>query len=199
MKKVLITGGNGVLAQYVKKSFTDYQVLAPGHKELDITNDRLINSFFEKNSPEIVLHLAAKTNVDECEKSPEEAFLVNGDGTKNIAEVCKKTGSLLVYISTAAVFDGNKEVFYEEDEPDPVNTYGKSKLQGEKYIQEVLESFLIVRAAWLIGGGKKEKKFVSYVVDQLDKGAKEIKAVSDKYGTITYAKELADLIKELVL
>lgn len=197
--KILVTGGEGVLAQYIKKSLQNSSLLSPGHVELDVTDENAVNKYFKKNSPDAIIHLAAKTDVDWCEKNPEKAFLVNSEGTKNIAKACKDIGSLLVYISTAAVFSGEKNIFYEDDSVSPVNIYGKSKLQGEEYIKEALNKYLILRAAWLIGGGRKEKKFISYILDQLTSGAKEIKAVEDKYGTITYAKELSDLIRTFLI
>ena len=198
MKKVLITGGDGVLAEYIKNAFKNFVLFSPNHQELDITNKKAVQNFFKKNNPNTVIHLAAKTNVDECEKNPNDAFLINSQGTKNIAEACKRNNAFLVYISTAAVFNGKKDIYYEEDEKDPLNVYGKSKLLGENHIQEILNKFLIIRAAWLIGGGKKEKKFISYILDQLFKGAREIKAVNDKLGTLTYAKELAGVIKKFI-
>lgn len=197
--KFLITGGNGVLAQYLIPLQKNHILLSPDHEELDIIDEKAVNTYFQKNSPEIVIHLAAKTDVDWCENNPKEAFLVNSEGTKNIAKACKDMGSFLVYVSTAAIFNGEKNIFYEDDNPAPINTYGKSKLQGERYIQEILKKYLIVRAAWLIGGGRKERKFVSYIVDQLINGTKEIKAVNDKFGTITYAKELAELIRDFLV
>lgn len=194
-KKILITGGKGVLAGYVKKVFKDDIVFAPGHKGLDVTDKKAIGRFFKKHKPDIVIHLVAKTNVDECEKNPKEAFLVNSEGTKNMVEACKKGKAFLVYVSTAAVFNGRKDCFCEDDKKNPVNIYGQSKLRGEEYIQKILKDFLILRAGWLIGGGKKEKKFISYIVKQLRK-KKKLEVVNDKFGTITHAKELADFIKE---
>lgn len=194
-KKILITGGEGTLAGYVKKAFKDDIVFAPSHRALDVTDKKAIESFFKENKPGIVIHLAAKTNVDECEENPKEAFLVNSEGTKNIAEACKKYHAFLVYLSTAAVFDGKKKLFYENSEKNPVNIYGKSKLLGEEYVQRLLPSFLTIRAGWLIGGGKKEKKFVSYIVKQLGK-RKRLEVVNDKFGTVSSASELAGFIKE---
>lgn len=199
MKKILITGGNGVLAQYVKKLFKNYTIFSPGRRELDVTDKKSVQDFFKKNMPRIVIHLAAKTNVDECEKNPKEAFLVNSDGTENVAKACKVNNSFLVYVSTAAVFNGKKDIFYEDDQKDPVNVYGKSKLLGEEYIEQILNNFIIIRAAWLIGGGKREKKFISYIIDQINRGTKGIKVVNDKFGTLTYANELANFIKESLL
>lgn len=197
-KRILITGGEGVLAQYAKISLKDFVVFSPNSRELNITDKNLVNRFFDKTKPDIVIHLAAKTNVDECEKNPKEAFLVNSEGTKNMAEACKVNNSFMIHVSTAAVFNGEKDVFYEDDQKDPVNIYGRSKLRAENSIHKILKDSLIIRAAWLIGGGKKEKKFISYIVSQINNGAKEIKVVSDKYGVITYSKELADFIKNAI-
>ena len=197
MRKIFITGGSGVLGGYVLKTFSSDKLYSPSHSEVDILDTEQLNKTFEIFKPEIVIHLAAKTNVDECEKNPKEAMLINSEGAKNLAVLCKKFKSFLVYISTAAVFDGEKEFFSEDDLPNPVNVYGKSKLSGEKYVEKNLRDYLIIRAGWLIGGGKNEKKFVSYIINQ----AKEnnvIKAVNDKVGTITYAKELSLLIKDLL-
>lgn len=133
-KKILITGGKGVLAGYVRKSLNGESVFAPNHQALDVTDKKAVESFFKKIKPDIVIHLAAKTNVDECEKKPKEAFLVNSEGTKNIAVACRKYKAFLVYVSTAAVFDGRKNCFYEGNRKNPVNIYGKSKLLGEEYI-----------------------------------------------------------------
>jgi len=193
MKKILITGGSGVVGSYVQKALKGYTYCTPSHAELDITNLSTIEKYFAKVRPEFVIHLAAKTNVDECEKNPTEAYLVNAEGTKNIATICKKFQSFLVYLSTAAVFDGKKKHFLEDDNTSPVNIYGKSKLAGEQSINDLLDEYLIIRAAWVIGGSKKEKKFVSYIIDQI-KNKDEIMIVNDKFGTITYAKDLADFI-----
>jgi dTDP-4-dehydrorhamnose reductase len=197
MNKILITGGGGVLAGYVADSLRGNHVYAPSHKELDITNKKLLEKTFNDYKPDIAIHLAAKTNVDLCEKNPEETFLVNSEATKNIAQLCKKHNSLLVFMSTAAVFNGNKKIFYEDDERNPINIYGKSKLLGEKYVQEILRKYIIVRSGWLIGGAKKEKKFVSYIIDLIKK-KKEIFVVDDIRGTVTYAAEIANTIKTLI-
>lgn len=197
MRKIFITGGSGVLGNYVLKTFSSDKLYLPSHSEVDILDIEQLNKAFEIFKPEVVIHLAAKTNVDECEKYPKEAMLVNSEGTKNLAILCNKFNSFLVYVSTAAVFDGEKEFFSEDDLPNPINIYGKSKLSGEKFIEGNLSDYLIIRAGWLIGGGKNEKKFVSYIINQA-KENNPIKAVNDKVGTITYAKDLSFLIKKLL-
>lgn len=182
------------MAGYAKKTLKkNYLVMAPDRNKLDITKKRKLADFFKKHKPEIVIHLAAKTNVDECEKNPKEAFLVNSEGTKNLAELCLKHDAKMVYLSTAAIFDGGKERFYEDDTPNPVNVYGKSKLLGEEHIKNTLKDFLIIRSGWLIGGGVKQRKFVSIIVEKA-KTQKEIAIANDKFGTLTGAEELAKFI-----
>lgn len=195
MKKVLITGGEGVLAGYLKKALgRNYKVYAPSKTVLDITKRKNLENFFNKNKPQVIIHLAAKTNVDECEKNPKETFLVNAEGTKYLAELCLREKVKMVYISTAAIFNGQKEKFYEDDSPDPVNIYGESKLLGEEYVKNSLNDFLIIRSGWLIGGGVKQRKFVSIIIEKA-KTQDEIAIANDKFGTLTSAKELADFIK----
>lgn len=194
-QKILITGGEGVVANYVKNSLrSKYLIFNPSHKQLDITNAKVINKYFLQKKPDIVIHLAAKTNVDDCEIKAKEAYLVNSEGTKKIALACKKYKSFMIYISTSAVFNGEKRHFFEYSNENPINIYGKSKLLGEMHVKKILNKYLIIRAGWMIGGGKQEKKFISYIIRQR-KSKKTIEAVNDRFGTITYAKDLADFIK----
>lgn len=195
--KILITGGYGVLGRYVSKSFIDASIFTPSHRELDLTNRKLLCKFFSQHKPRTVIHLAAYTDVDGCEKYPELAMEVNALATKNISELCASHNCLLVYMSTAAVFPGTKKKHYEDDAPNPVNVYGKSKLLGENYVRDIVKDHLIIRIAWLIGGGKMEKKFVSFIVNK-SATEKEIRVVSDNQGTLAYAKEVAEFIKQLV-
>lgn len=198
--KVLLTGSEGTLGQYLQylKDLDKYDVFYGTKKTLDITSKRNISRVFAKIKPKFVIHLAAKTNVDYCEEHVDEAYRVNVAGTANIVDACKKHGSTLIFISTTAIFNGKKKGNYEDDIPDPINIYGKSKLDAEKKIQKHLHDYYIIRCGWLIGGGKREKKFISYILRQSET-EKEIKVVSDKFGTITYAKELSDFIEQNLL
>lgn len=198
-KKVLITGGKGTVGNYIAKVFNKdkYNLLIAGKEALDVAQRKQVFDKVEKFNPDVVIHLAAKTNVDECEENPKECFLVNAEGTKNITEACKKTDSLLIYTSTSAVFNGEKRGYFEDDSPDPVNVYAKAKLEGEKHIRKILDRYYIVRAGWIIGGGRLEKKFISIIID-LSKKKKEIKIAQDKFGTIVYAKDLVNFFKKLV-
>jgi dTDP-4-dehydrorhamnose reductase len=197
-RKILVTGSKGTVGSYIASIFPDDKLILTTRLNLDITSRKAVFDAIEKENPNVVIHLAAKTNVDECEKNKKEARLVNTVATGNIAKACKKNGAVLVYISTGAVFKGNKAFFTEDDMPNPVNVYGKTKLMGEEAVKSANCKYIIVRAGWVIGGGKKEKKFISYILKQIEDGQKEIKVVSDTFGTITSAKELVKLIKILL-
>ena len=152
-RKVLITGSSGQLGQCIQKiekeypDFTFYFATSTG---LDITKRESIVDLLEKESFHYIVNCAAYTNVEQAEKEPEKAFLVNAEGVKNLAEVCREKGLILIHISTDYVFDGTKNTPYtEEDLTNPINAYGKSKLAGEQYIQETLDKYFIIRTSWL--------------------------------------------------
>jgi dTDP-4-dehydrorhamnose reductase len=193
LKRTLITGANGMVGGYF-----DFGIKLD-HAALDITDPVRVEKAFEKYSPKVVIHLAAATDVDRCEREPEYAYSVNAIGTWNVASAAKKIGAKVIYVSTVYVFDGKKKGPYvESDMPSAPNYYGRSKQFGEAITKGSLEDHLIVRAGWMIGGGPaKDKKFIAKIVQQLDKD--EIKAVADMMGSVTYAKDLAAKIKELIL
>ena len=187
-KKILVTGSGGTVGLYVASVFSKDKLFLTTKQNLDITDKKSVFQVFEEIRPDVVIHLAAKTNVDDCEENSREAYLINALGTQNIAEACKKNHVTIVYISSLAVFNGEKEYFTEEDKPKPVNVYGKTKLLGEKAIQKLVKNHIIIRTGWIVGGGMKEKKFISYILQQAKQGKKEIRVVNDKFGTIAYAK-----------
>lgn len=153
----------------------------------------------KKFTPTVIIHLAALTDVDRCEREPELADQINAMGTYHMALAAKEVGAKLVYISTAGVFDGTKKDPYtERDIPNPQNAYGRSKYRGEVFVQEVLEDYLIARVCWMFGGGPvRDKKFIAKVIAQLDH--KEIHAVDDQFGSPTFGKDLVAAIKTLIL
>jgi dTDP-4-dehydrorhamnose reductase len=197
-RKILVTGSLGTIGSYIPSIFIADELVLTTRKDLDITNRQQVLEKIAKEQPDVVIHLAAKTNVDDCQKNKREAKLTNTIGTKNLADACKKNGSILIYVSTGAVFNGKNKFFTENSKPNPVNYYGKTKLLGENAIKEAKCKYIILRAGWVIGGGKQEKKFISYILKQIEDGQKEIKVINDKFGTITSAKELVKLIKVLL-
>ena len=206
IKKILITGCGGMLGSSVYKHLTGqgYTVLATDIEldeswlsYLDVREFEQAKEIAFKFKPDIILHLAALTNLEFCEDNLVEAYQTNFIGTKNIALICKKLNIPLVYISSAGVFDGTGERYTEDDIPNPINVYGKTKLYGEIAVQQMLEKYFIVRAGWMVGGGKKDKKFVSYMLSQIKDGRAKFKVVNDKVGTITYTLDFAKNLEKL--
>lgn len=153
MKRVLVTGANGQLGTSVEKVAKNYPDLEFNFKtssQLDITKVNKIKSLFKAGNFDYCINCAAYTNVEQAEKTPKIAFEVNAEAVKNLALACLAYKVILIHISTDYVFDGQKEGPYTvNDMPNPINEYGKSKLQGEKYIQEILKPYYIIRTSWL--------------------------------------------------
>ncbi len=201
--RVLATGAAGMVGSYLPEVFGDRELILTDKvgdfKRLDVRDRDAVMNAVVNSKPDLVLHLAAETDVDLCEEDPDLAYHTNAIGTHNVALACQSTGSLLVYISTAAVFDGNKEQPYTEfDDTDASNIYGDSKLQGEKAVAALLNRFFIFRAGWMIGGGEKDKKFVGVITKLILEGRNELQAVNDKFGSPTYAKDFLYGIKDVI-
>jgi dTDP-4-dehydrorhamnose reductase len=198
---VLITGSNGQLGKSIsalveeKKSNT--AVFTETTKEsLDITNRNQIELFFQSHSFNYCINCAAYTFVDKAEVEKTQAFLINATGVKNLAEACKKYNIILIHISTDFVFDGTKGSPYtEKDTPNPINVYGASKLQGETYIQSILDSYFIIRTSWLYS--EYGNNFVKTML-RLGAEKNELQVVSDQIGSPTYAKNLAEMVLEII-
>lgn len=154
IKKVLVTGANGQLGQTIKDKYErnniDLDFTFVTKEELDITKKNDLKAFFSKNRIDYCVNCAAYTNVEQAEKNPKIAYKVNAEGVKNLALKCEENNIILIHISTDYVFDGEKETPYQvTDETNPINEYGRSKLQGENYIQNILTRYFIVRTSWL--------------------------------------------------
>jgi dTDP-4-dehydrorhamnose reductase len=148
---------------------------------------------------DLVIHLAAMTDLEECERNRSNAFHTNALGAKFAALACLKHNADIAYISTAGVFDGTKTGPYSEfDRPNPINVYGHSKLEGERNVQNLVNRHYVVRAGWMIGGGRKDHKFVARILDQIAEGRTTLFAVGDKLGTPTYAPDFATCFSYLV-
>ncbi|MDD5224000.1 MAG: dTDP-4-dehydrorhamnose reductase [bacterium] len=195
--KILITGSQGMLGGKVREVFTsgENEVVGIDLEEANIADLDSITSLIEKVHPELVIHTAAMTDVDGCEKKPESAYKINALGTRNVTVGAKKAGSRLVYISTDYVFDGTKKEPYNEYDPtNPISVYGSSKLAGEDYVRQLLPEHYIVRTAWLFG--KPGRDFPSWVAAQVKKGLHP-RIFQDQIGSPTYALDLARIIQEI--
>jgi dTDP-4-dehydrorhamnose reductase len=214
--RILVTGaagmlGSGVVPTLVRAGHevlpTDMAGVAPGWDDqsapravaLDVRAAQQVNLGVEAFRPDLVMHLAAITGLEDCERDPDNAFATNAVGTKHVALACARARIPMVYISTAGVFDGTKDDAYVEfDTPNPINVYGHSKYEGERYVQWFLDRCYIVRAGWMVGGGAKDHKFVAKMLAQIKAGATRLNVVGDKLGTPTYVPDFARTLLPLV-
>ncbi len=200
-KKVLITGCGGMLGKSVYKEFyskytdvlaTDIDLNKDWLSYMDVRDIQQCEEVFRKFNPDIVLHLAALTDLEYCETHQENSWKTNALGTENIAILSDKYNAELVYISTAGIFDGEQEYFNDFDKPNPLSIYAKSKYHGELFIQQMIKKHYIFRAGWMMGGGiEKDKKFIGKIFKQISQGKKELFVVDDKLGTPTYTVNFA--------
>ena len=164
--------------------------------EIDIRVEKDTVEKMGRLRPEMVINLAAFTNVDECESKAERAFAVNAQGMRHLTLGALRCHAKVVYLSTDYVFDGEKrEPYVESDLPNPLNVYGRSKLQGERYVQELTEDGLIVRTQWLFG--KYGNNFIASILRQ-SREKKELSIVNDQTGSPTYTVDLAKAISVLI-
>ncbi|MFD2563551.1 dTDP-4-dehydrorhamnose reductase [Aquimarina rubra] len=196
---VLVTGSNGQLAQCIKSlkdSYTLLNIFFSTKRDFDITSKKSITTFLSKEKFQYLINCAAYTNVEQAEKEASKAFLVNAEGVKNLAEVCKEKDIILIHISTDYVFDGKKEVPYtEENVPNPINEYGKSKLKGELYIQSITDKYFIIRTSWLYS--QYGKNFYKTILDKSNT-EKKLSIIATEVGTPTNANDLSKFLLELV-
>jgi dTDP-4-dehydrorhamnose reductase len=205
--KTLVTGASGMLGSALCPALSKngHEVYATDLLNenqidyLDITKAKDVEDRVRRIDPDILIHLAAKTDVDSCELNPRESHEVNTVGTENVVKACRIAEIPLVHVSTIGVFDGEKvEPYIETDVPNPINVYGKTKLEAEKIVSNSVEDYYIVRAGWMMGGGpSKDKKFVGKIIRQVEKNS-EIMAVTDKIGSPTYAVDFSECLVNLI-
>lgn len=171
------------------------EVFAHDHQSLDITNQEAVKTTFERERPEAVINCAAWTDVDGCESDQGRAYAVNAQSVANLAASSRHVGALLVTISTDYVFDGFKEGFYtQRDDPNPTSVYGAAKLEGERLAQAASARTIVVRTGWIFGMGGRN--FLSTVIERARRGER-LQAISDAYGTPTFANDLAARLRDL--
>lgn len=197
MKQVALIGANGMLATAIRKlAPADYVIQPYDLPAFDLTDPVQVLSLRD-DAPDIIINCAAFTNVDGCEIEQELALQVNGTGPGLLADLAKQTDAALVHISTDFVFSGDKNSPYQEDDqPNPLSVYGKSKLAGEQQVQlSGLDKYFIIRTSWLYGGGGNN--FVETMI-RLAKERTELKVVADQRGTPTWTEDLAKAIFALL-
>lgn len=196
--KVLVTGVKGQLGYDVMAELAKRNIEAIGVDidEMDITDKISVERVIGEAAPDVVVHCAAYTAVDAAEDNEALCRRVNADGTRNIAEVCKKLDCKMVYISTDYVFDGQGTRPWEpDDERHPLNVYGQTKYEGELAVQENLSKYFIVRIAWVFG--KNGKNFVRTML-KLAETHDKLTVVNDQFGSPTYTYDLARLLVDMI-
>jgi dTDP-4-dehydrorhamnose reductase len=200
--KILIIGADGQLGTDLCKVIPKNEQVPLTIQDIDITDKDKTLAVVRQHSPAIVINTAAYNNVDQAEIDKEQAYAVNALGVKNVAEACQEVGAVLVQISTDYVFDGKKKAPYvETDAPEPLSVYAKSKLAGEKYVQETLDKHFIVRTTGLYGVagclGKGGTNFVESMLKRAD-SQPELRVVADEIVSPTYALDLAVKMDQLI-
>tara|TARA_B100000927_G_scaffold239451_1_gene200550 strand:- start:329 stop:1204 length:876 start_codon:yes stop_codon:yes gene_type:complete len=199
--KILVTGKDGQLGsaiyKKVKNKSQKHNFIFVGKDELNLANKESVHRYFEKNIYDLIINCAAYTSVDKAEAEPEIADAVNNFGVKHIAKFAKINNSKLIHISTDYVFDGASKNSYKEDhQTSPINVYGKSKLDGEKAIQNEMElDSIIIRTSWVYS--EYGKNFVKTILN-LAKEKKQIDVINDQFGSPTNVHDLARAIFKII-
>ncbi len=203
--RIFITGGSGLLGSKVAEIalergydvYSGYNSHEPEFGEpikFNLANPDSVVKAIDDVKPDVIIHSAALTDVDKCEVEKELAYKINVEGTKVVAEMTKKLGAFMVYVSTDYVFDGNKGMYKEEDETNPVNYYGYTKLLGEKYCRD----FCIARTCVIYGAKPASGKvnFALWLINKLEKGER-VKIITDQFITPTLNTNLAKMLLEI--
>ena len=202
MKKILVTGCNGQLGRAIRMEYKDAGVRfintdvkeSEGIVALDISDINQVMELIKSEKPDVIINCAAHTNVDACETQWDLAYKINAIGPRNLSIAANEVNAKMIHVSTDYVFEGNGEIPYKEfDIPNPVSAYGKTKLEGEKFVQQFANKYFILRTAWLYGEGKNFVKTMLQLAETHD----EVSVVCDQVGTPTSAVELAKMIHYL--
>lgn len=210
MTKILFTGITGLLGKYfLDNKHPNYKIIGTYNThipqkiensfKLDITDRKEVLSFIHNVKPHIVVHAASIGNVDYCEAHKEEAYKINVEGTRNVLNASLRVGAKFIFTSSNAIYDGKNPPFGEDSKPNPLDVYGKTKVEGEKIIKESKVPYVILRLMTMYGwpqeGGRSNP--VTWVIDQL-KNKKQINVVDDIFNNHLYAGQAAGLIWKII-
>jgi dTDP-4-dehydrorhamnose reductase len=194
--RILITGANGQLGLALPHALAGHELRALGHDGLDVTSMEAVAGAISAFRPDLVIHTAALTDTTAAEREPDAALAVNGEGTRNVARAASEAGAATLYISTNEVFDGEKGAPYvEDDAPNPVNAYGRSKLAGEQAVREAGDDAYIVRTSWVYGPGRAS--FPEKIIERAHADAR-LRGVTDEVASPTWTQDLAAAIAQLI-
>ena len=207
MRKIYIAGCGGMLGEAFYKQFssnyelkcTDIDVNDNWLEFLDFRNFEDYKKDVFRFNPDFLFHLGAYTDLEFCENNPDKTYLTNTLAVENAVYIANTLEIPILYIGTAGIFNGRKEIYDDWDLPDPHGVYARSKYAGELFVKENAGKFLICRAGWMMGSGpSKDKKFVNKLMKKIKNGEKELFIVNDKGGTPTYTHDFAKNVKLLV-
>ena len=204
--KFLVTGSAGLIGRQVVKDlsethevFSCYNKSKPEHGniiKMDLLNHEMISNVMSEKKPDVVIHLGAMTAVDLCDAQQDNALKINSQATEILAKECSKINSFMVYVSTDYVFDGNTGMYEENDTTNPLGFYGKSKLLGEKSIQNFSSNWCIARTSTPFGLHPTKKSFPIWVIENLQK-QKQIDVLTDQFTSPTYVPSLSRMLIEI--
>lgn len=194
--KIIITGNLGQLGRELERALKPtHEIIGVDLPAWDLSQPREINRLADYR-PDLVIHAAAMTDVDGCARDPLAAYRTNALGTQNVALACQRANAAMLYISTNEVFDGTKgSPYFEWDQRRAINPYGQSKLAGEKFVEQLLTRFYIVRTAWLYSVGRKN--FITKIIDAAGQN-NTLTVVDNEIGNPTYAPDLVQAIAQLI-
>lgn len=207
MKKIYIAGCGGMLGEAFYTQFKDDYHLKCTDKDvndvwlsyLDFRDFEAYKRDVELFKPDYLFHLGAYTDLEYCETHIEDTYLTNTLSVENAVYIANELNIPLLYISTAGIFDGKKELYDDWDVPNPLGHYARAKYAGERFVIENADRYLICRAGWMMGSGPiKDKKFIQKIMKQLKDGKDELYIVNDKEGTPTYTQDFAKNVKLLL-
>ncbi|MFZ3375240.1 MAG: dTDP-4-dehydrorhamnose reductase [Chthoniobacterales bacterium] len=195
--KIVIIGSGGRLGAALTRAYRDkFDVVGFNHAQLDLTNFEQVREKITALDFDVLINCAAFTNVDLCETEREQAFQINAEAPRVLAEICREKKAKLIHFSTDYVFDGEKrEPYTEDDAAKPISFYGESKREGEKLVLQTQDRHLVVRVSWVFGPDRPS------FVDGMIKRAREyehVDAIADKFSTPTYTSDIAEMLLKVV-
>jgi dTDP-4-dehydrorhamnose reductase len=196
--RVVIIGAGGRLGGALMREYRDkFEILGFDHEQLDLTNEKEISDWIVPLELDVLINAAAFTNVDLCETERTQAFKINADAPKLLAQICSDKKAKLIHFSTDYVFDGEKrEPYLESDPTEPISVYAESKREGERLVLQTDESHLVVRVSWIFGPHRPS--FIDWVINRA-RESEHVDAVADKFSTPTYTRDVARMLPQFFM
>jgi dTDP-4-dehydrorhamnose reductase len=204
--RIYMAGVGGMLGEAFKEIFQDHHTIKTTDNDLnsewlsflDFRDYQSYRADVINFKPDYLFHIGAHTSLEYCENNPDDAYLTNTISVSYAVKIANELNIPILYISTAGIFDGKKDLYDDWDVPNPLGVYARSKYLGEIEVISNARNYLICRAGWMMGGGIKDKKFIGKLLSQIRSGASVLNIVNDKDGTPTYTRDFASVVKILV-